>query len=58
MIAMDFLLGRPDLCAPIRQPKAWARAGSYPTEYCMRHDAAGKTTRVSLEGFAHRGGEQ
>ncbi len=57
MITHAFLLGRPDLCAPIRQPAAWERSGFYPTEYCMRYEDAGKTTRVSLEGLVHRGGD-
>lgn len=56
MITRAFLRGRPDLCAPIRQPAAWERAGLYPTEYCMRTEDAGKVTRVSLEGLVHRGG--
>ena len=54
MITMAFLAGKPDLCAPIRQPAAWRRSGFYPTEYCMRYEAAGKVTRVSLEGLVHR----
>ncbi|MEE8188356.1 MAG: hypothetical protein V3T80_04030 [Kiloniellales bacterium] len=57
MITMDFLLGKPDLCVPIRQPKVWAQAGYYPAEYCMRYDAGSKATSVSLEGFVLREGD-
>lgn len=57
MITMEFLRGKPNLCAPIRQPEAWERAGYYPTEYCVRYDDAAKVTRVSLEGLVHRNGE-
>ncbi len=57
MITMAFLAGKPDLCAPIRQPAAWARSGYYPTEYCMRYHDDSKTTTVSLESFVLRAGE-
>jgi hypothetical protein len=57
MITHAFLLGRPDVCAPIRQPEAWERAGYYPTEYCMRYDAGSNFTKVSLEGLVLRSAE-
>lgn len=57
MITHAFLLDRPDVCAPIRQPEAWERSGRYPTEYCMRYDAGSEATRVSLEGLILRGAE-
>ncbi len=39
------------------KPAAWERSGLYPTEYCMRYAAAGKVTKVSLEGLVHRGAD-
>ncbi len=54
MITSAFLASRPNICVPIKQPQAWAIAGHYPTEYCIRHvDGEGRFT-VSLEGFAAR----
>jgi hypothetical protein len=58
MITLAFLLGRPDVCAPIRQPEARERSGLYPTEYCMRYDAGSKATTVSLEGLVQRDGDR
>ncbi len=57
MVTHAFLLAKPDLCVPIRQPEAWARAGYYPSRYCMRNDTDRKVTAVSLEGFVHRAAE-
>lgn len=58
MITHAFLLGWPDVCAPIRQPEAWERSGFYPTEYCMRYDTGSKVTKVSLEGLVLRGSDK
>lgn len=55
MIALDYLQGRPASgCMPIKQPKAWARAGYYPTLYCIRHSKKHATYTVSLEGMRLR----
>lgn len=54
MITREFLLTRPNVCAPIKQPQAWQISGYYPTRYCMRyHERANKYT-VSLEGLEYR----
>jgi hypothetical protein len=54
MITQAYLESRPDLCAPIKQPQAWAIEGYYPTTYCIRYLAADERYTVSLEEFAHR----
>ena len=54
MITREFLMTRPNICVPIKQPAAWQISGYYPTRYCMRyHDRARKYT-VSLEGLQYR----
>jgi hypothetical protein len=54
MITRDFLLSKPNLCAPIKQPSAWEAAGYYPTEYCIRHSEASGAVTVSMEVFVYR----
>lgn len=54
MITRAYLANAPRMCARIKQPEAWAVAGSYPTKYCIRHsDRTGRYT-VSLEEFVGR----
>jgi hypothetical protein len=54
MVTRAHLLGKPDSCTPIKAPKAVAAAGFYPTEYCVRHNAATGEYSVSMEKFARR----
>jgi hypothetical protein len=54
MISHAYLSRRRQECTPIRAPKAYAVAGYYPTSYCVRHDAAGGTYRITLEGLVYR----
>ena len=54
MITRDFLLGKPNGCTPIKQPKAWAQAGYYPTRYCIRYSGKHDNYTVSLEGLMQR----
>jgi hypothetical protein len=54
MVSHAFLSSRPDRCTPLRVPAAYAMAGYYPTAYCVRHDAAAATYRVTLEGLVYR----
>jgi hypothetical protein len=57
MVSHAFLSGRPQDCRPLRPPEAYATAGWYPTRYCVRHDAASATYRVTLEGLVqHQAG--
>jgi hypothetical protein len=54
MITRAYLASAPNMCASIKQPAAWAVAGSYPTTYCIRYsDRTGRYT-VSLENFVKR----
>jgi hypothetical protein len=54
MITREYLMGRPNICVPIKQPDAWQISGYYPTRYCMRyHERADKYT-ISLEGLVYR----
>lgn len=41
MATNAFLAATGDLCADIKQPAAWQRAGYYPTRYCFRREADG-----------------
>jgi hypothetical protein len=54
MVSHAFLSTRPQSCRPVRAPAAYAAAGYYPTSYCVRHDAASGTYRVTLEGLVYR----
>jgi hypothetical protein len=54
MVSHTFLSSRAQQCRPVRAPKAYATAGYYPTTYCVRHDAASATYRVTLEGLVYR----
>lgn len=56
MITHAYLVSRPDMCALIKQPKAFAVAGFHPTKYCIRHLARAGRYTVSLEGFERRDG--
>jgi hypothetical protein len=54
MVAHRTLLDKPQSCFPIKQPKAVATGGFYPTVSCLRHHAPTGETTVSLERFAFR----
>jgi hypothetical protein len=54
MVALDFLQSRPNACAPIKSPPAVAVSGYYPTQRCVKYDAATDAYVVSLEQFIHR----
>jgi hypothetical protein len=54
MVSHAFLSSRVQQCRPVRSPKAYATAAYYPTTYCVRHDPASATYRVTLEGFVYR----
>jgi hypothetical protein len=54
MVTRDYMLTKPNACLPIKMPRAFAVAGFYPTEYCVRHDAATGEYSVSLEKFTRR----
>ena len=54
MVTRDYMLTKPNVCLPIKMPRAVAVAGFYPTEYCVRNDAATGEYSVSLEKFTRR----
>ena len=54
MVARDYLLSRPNVCTPIKSPPAVAVDGYYPTQTCVRHDAATDRYIVSMEAFTYR----
>jgi len=54
MVALDYLLSRPNACSPIKSPASVAVAGYYPTQRCVRYDAGADAYVVSLEGFVYR----
>ncbi len=56
MATHAFLTTTPDLCADIKQPEAWERAGYYPTRYCFRRDAGDGSLRVFMSDFVMRPG--
>jgi hypothetical protein len=53
MITLDVLRRATDSCFDISLPRAFKRAGHYPTKYCVRHDGATDARTVSLEGFVY-----
>jgi hypothetical protein len=53
MVSLAYLLSKPDACEPIKSPPAVAVGGYYPTERCVRYDAADAYV-VSMEGFVYR----
>jgi hypothetical protein len=54
MVTRDYMLTKPNACLPIKMPRAVAVAGFYPTEYCVRHNAATSEYSVSMEKFTRR----
>jgi hypothetical protein len=54
MLTRAFMLTRPAACVPVKAPPAVAVAGFYPTEYCVRHQAATGEYTVSMERFMRR----
>jgi hypothetical protein len=54
MVSHAFLSSRTQQCRPVRAPTAYATAAYYPTSYCVRHDPASATYRVTLEGLVYR----
>ena len=54
MVSRAFLTSKPQVCNPIKSPKAVAVAGFYPTVSCIRHSGMTGETTVSMEGFTFR----
>ena len=55
MVTKAFFESKPQLVAPIKQPKEYQRAGLYyPTEYTIHHDPVRREYTVSITGFVKR----
>ncbi len=57
MITREYLLSRPRVTIPIKQPRAFAQRGHYPTSYGIEYDDKVKEYRVSLTDFVLREAE-
>lgn len=54
MVALDFLKSRPDVSAPIPQPKAVEKHGWYPTTYRIVYNPDRREYNISLENLTYR----
>lgn len=58
MITREFLATQPSICASIKQPQAWEKAGYHPSKYCVRYWPNSGEYTVSLEGLVHYEAQQ
>ena len=54
MVALSFMMSKPDVCFPIQSPGAVALAGYYPTRSCVRYTPGKDEYTVSIEDFVLR----
>jgi len=54
MVALSFMMSKPDACFPIQSPDAVALAGYYPTRSCVRYAPGKDEYTVSIEDFVLR----
>jgi hypothetical protein len=54
MLALSYMLSKPDACFPIQSPDAVALTGYYPTRSCIRYTPAKDEYTVSMEDFVLR----
>jgi hypothetical protein len=54
MVALSYMLSKPDACFPIQTPDAVALSGYYPTRSCIRYTPAKDEYTVSMEDFVLR----
>ncbi len=54
MTSLRFLQSKPNFSAPIKQPQAFQRQGSYPTSYSIKYNASQKTYTISLDNLTPR----
>jgi len=54
MLTLAYMQSKPDTCYPIASAEAFAVAGYYPTQSCIRYSSARNEVTVSLEGFVSR----
>lgn len=53
MITKAFFESKPDVVVPVKLPTKVAKSGLYPTEYCIRWNAARREITVSFRKFVH-----
>lgn len=54
MVALNYLLSRPNKCYDIKMPEAVALTGFYPTRACVRYEPERNEYAVSMEDFIMR----
>jgi hypothetical protein len=54
MVALSYLMSKPNACVPIQSPEAVALTGYYPTRSCIRYTPAKDEYTVSIEDFVLR----
>lgn len=54
MVALSFMMSKPDTCFPIQSPDAVALTGYYPTRSCIRYTPGKDEYTVSMEDFVLR----
>ena len=54
MVALSYLMSKPDACVPIHSPDAVALTGYYPTRSCIRYTPRKDEYSVSMEDFVLR----
>ncbi len=54
MVALSFLMSKPNACVPIQSPEAVALTGYYPTRSCVRYTPGKDEYTVSIEDFMLR----
>jgi hypothetical protein len=54
MLALSYMLSKPDVCVPIQSPDAVALTGYYPTRSCVRYAPVKDEYSVSMEDFVLR----
>jgi hypothetical protein len=54
MVALSFMMSKPDTCFPIQSPDAVALTGYYPTRSCIRYQPGKDEYTVSMEDFVLR----
>jgi hypothetical protein len=54
MVALEYMLSKPNVCSKFKTADAVEQTGYYPTESCVRYDAASDTYNVTLEKFVLR----
>ncbi len=56
MITLDFLLSKPNITVPVRQPSEWQRDGWYATAYRVKYSDKPGTYTIALTGLTWRSG--